>query len=145
MHTGVSCHVTSPARHTRQSRLAGRLGGSSAAGVRDSRARAVARGSAANTAAAGALPLRKFLGRHLVPAASICTSTSINVYAYCRISDDLGDEVGDPQASLQLLDAVGSGTGRLLRGNRRGIRCLLRLRETVRDFRHSASSRSPIC
>jgi len=28
-----------------------------------------------------------------------------NVYAYCRISDDLGDEVGDPRASLQLLDA----------------------------------------
>jgi squalene synthase HpnC len=27
-----------------------------------------------------------------------------NVYAYCRISDDLGDEVGDPQQSLQLLD-----------------------------------------
>jgi squalene synthase HpnC len=27
-----------------------------------------------------------------------------NVYAYCRISDDLGDEVGDPTASLQLLD-----------------------------------------
>ena len=27
-----------------------------------------------------------------------------NVYAYCRISDDLGDEVGDPQASLLLLD-----------------------------------------
>lgn len=27
-----------------------------------------------------------------------------NVYAYCRISDDLGDEVGDPIASLQLLD-----------------------------------------
>ena len=27
-----------------------------------------------------------------------------NVYAYCRISDDLGDEVGDPSASLQLLD-----------------------------------------
>ena len=27
-----------------------------------------------------------------------------NVYAYCRISDDLGDEVGDPGASLQLLD-----------------------------------------
>jgi len=27
-----------------------------------------------------------------------------NVYAYCRISDDLGDEVGDPLASLQLLD-----------------------------------------
>jgi squalene synthase HpnC len=27
-----------------------------------------------------------------------------NVYAYCRISDDLGDEVGDPAASLNLLD-----------------------------------------
>ena len=27
-----------------------------------------------------------------------------NVYAYCRISDDLGDEVGDPRASLLLLD-----------------------------------------
>jgi squalene synthase HpnC len=27
-----------------------------------------------------------------------------NVYAYCRISDDLGDEVGDPEASLYLLD-----------------------------------------
>lgn len=26
-----------------------------------------------------------------------------NVYAYCRISDDLGDEVGDPSASLRLL------------------------------------------
>jgi squalene synthase HpnC len=27
-----------------------------------------------------------------------------NVYSYCRISDDLGDEVGDPTASLALLD-----------------------------------------
>src|SRR5258708_4756061 len=27
-----------------------------------------------------------------------------NVYAYCRISDDLGDEVGDTQQSLLLLD-----------------------------------------
>jgi squalene synthase HpnC len=27
-----------------------------------------------------------------------------NVYAYCRISDDLGDETGDCEASLQLLD-----------------------------------------
>lgn len=27
-----------------------------------------------------------------------------NVYAYCRISDDLGDEVGDPAVSLELLD-----------------------------------------
>jgi squalene synthase HpnC len=28
-----------------------------------------------------------------------------NVYAYCRISDDLGDEIGDPQQALKLLDA----------------------------------------
>lgn len=27
-----------------------------------------------------------------------------NVYAYCRISDDLGDEVGDPRKGLALLD-----------------------------------------
>jgi squalene synthase HpnC len=27
-----------------------------------------------------------------------------NIYAYCRISDDLGDEVGDPAASLDLLN-----------------------------------------
>lgn len=27
-----------------------------------------------------------------------------NVYAYCRISDDLGDEAGDPSVSLRLLD-----------------------------------------
>jgi len=27
-----------------------------------------------------------------------------NLYAYCRISDDLGDEVGDAAASLELLD-----------------------------------------
>ncbi|HXE91420.1 MAG TPA: squalene synthase HpnC [Terriglobales bacterium] len=27
-----------------------------------------------------------------------------SVYAYCRIADDLGDEVGDPQAALALLD-----------------------------------------
>ena len=27
-----------------------------------------------------------------------------NVYTYCRISDDLGDEVGDAQQSLELLD-----------------------------------------
>src|ERR1700686_4631875 len=28
----------------------------------------------------------------------------LNVYAYCRVSDDLGDEVGDTAASLELLD-----------------------------------------
>src|SRR6478752_2235845 len=38
-----------------------------------------------------------FLPRHL-------RQHFYNVYAYCRISDDLGDEVGDPQQSLELLD-----------------------------------------
>src|SRR6059058_1626910 len=28
-----------------------------------------------------------------------------NIYAYCRISDDLGDETGDRDASLRLLEA----------------------------------------
>src|SRR5271163_3043575 len=28
-----------------------------------------------------------------------------NVYAYCRWSDDLGDEIADPARALQLLDA----------------------------------------
>jgi len=30
-----------------------------------------------------------------------------SIYAYCRISDDLGDEVGDPAAALALLDLWG--------------------------------------
>lgn len=30
-----------------------------------------------------------------------------SIYAYCRIADDLGDEVGDPQQSLALLDLWG--------------------------------------
>jgi squalene synthase HpnC len=30
-----------------------------------------------------------------------------NIYSYCRISDDLGDEVGDPRLSLVLLDRWG--------------------------------------
>ena len=38
-----------------------------------------------------------FLPRHL-------RQDFYNVYAYCRISDDLGDEVGDAIASLELLD-----------------------------------------
>ena len=38
-----------------------------------------------------------FLPRHL-------RQHFFNVYAYCRISDDLGDEVGDATASVHLLD-----------------------------------------
>jgi|SRR5215475_12030448 len=56
-----------------------------------------------------------------------------NVYAYCRISDDLGDEVGDSSASLLLLDqwereleACYSGTPR--------HPVFVALAETVRTF-----------
>ena len=35
-----------------------------------------------------------------------------SVYAYCRISDDLGDEVADPQQALALLDEWESATAR---------------------------------
>jgi squalene synthase HpnC len=31
-----------------------------------------------------------------------------SIYAYCRVADDLGDEVADPAISLRLLDAWGS-------------------------------------
>ena len=35
-----------------------------------------------------------------------------NIYAYCRIADDLGDEeVGGAQVALALLDCSGAGTG----------------------------------
>jgi len=56
-----------------------------------------------------------------------------NVYAYCRISDDLGDEVGDTAASLELLDqwqheldACYSGTPK--------HPVFVALKETVREF-----------
>ena len=38
------------------------------------------------------------------------------IYAYCRVSDDLGDEVGDPQASLALLDLWGTELDACYRG-----------------------------
>jgi squalene synthase HpnC len=31
-----------------------------------------------------------------------------SIYAYCRVSEDLGDEVGDPAIAIRLLDAWGS-------------------------------------
>ena len=48
-----------------------------------------------------------------------------SIYAYCRISDDLGDEVGDAQQSLALLDFWDRRTGCLLsrRGAASGICC----------------------
>jgi squalene synthase HpnC len=53
------------------------------------------------------------------------------IYAYCRVSDDLGDEVGDPQASLALLDLWGSELDACYRGEVRHP-VFVALAETVR-------------
>ncbi len=56
-----------------------------------------------------------------------------NVYAYCRISDDLGDEVGDSAASLQLLDQWESELNACYDGHPRHP-VFVALAETVRKF-----------
>jgi squalene synthase HpnC len=54
-----------------------------------------------------------------------------NVYAYCRISDDLGDEVGDADASLRLLDQWEAELDACYNGNPRHP-VFVALAETVR-------------
>lgn len=56
-----------------------------------------------------------------------------NVYAYCRISDDLGDEVGDTSASLQLLDQWETELNACYEGQPRHP-VFVALTETVRKF-----------
>jgi squalene synthase HpnC len=56
-----------------------------------------------------------------------------NVYAYCRISDDLGDEVGDPSQSLQLLDQWEAELDACYSGNPRHS-VFVALADTVRIF-----------
>src|SRR5215472_4500115 len=56
-----------------------------------------------------------------------------NVYAYCRISDDLGDEVGDKQQSLFLLDQWEAELKQCYSGEPRHP-VFVALRETVREF-----------
>jgi squalene synthase HpnC len=56
-----------------------------------------------------------------------------NVYAYCRISDDLGDEVGNPAASLALLDQWQAELDACYRGTPRHP-VFVALAETVRQF-----------
>jgi squalene synthase HpnC len=56
-----------------------------------------------------------------------------NVYAYCRISDDLGDEVGDPGAALQLLDQWESELHACYSGNPHHP-VFVALSGTVREF-----------
>jgi len=57
----------------------------------------------------------------------------LNVYAYCRISDDLGDEVGDAAASLALLDEWQSQLDACYEGSPRHP-VFVALAETVRKF-----------
>lgn len=56
-----------------------------------------------------------------------------NVYAYCRISDDLGDEVGDKQQSLALLDQWEAELAQCYNGEPRHP-VFVALRSTVREF-----------
>ena len=56
-----------------------------------------------------------------------------SVYAYCRVSDDLGDEVGDPATALRLLDELAARCwmSAMTRRSGRGIRCLWRWRRRL--------------
>jgi len=56
-----------------------------------------------------------------------------NVYAYCRISDDLGDETGNPAASLELLDQWESELNACYEGAPRHP-VFVALAGTVREF-----------
>ncbi|HLW53950.1 MAG TPA: squalene synthase HpnC [Candidatus Angelobacter sp.] len=56
-----------------------------------------------------------------------------NVYAYCRISDDLGDEVGDARQSLELLDHWEAELRACYAGSPRHP-VFVALAETVRTF-----------
>jgi squalene synthase HpnC len=56
-----------------------------------------------------------------------------NVYAYCRISDDLGDETGDTAASLELLDQWQAELDACYGGHPRHP-VFVALAETVRQF-----------
>ena len=56
-----------------------------------------------------------------------------NVYAYCRVADDLGDETGDAAASLQLLEEWETELNACYRGSPRHP-VLVALAGTVREF-----------
>src|SRR5271166_3577327 len=56
-----------------------------------------------------------------------------NVYAYCRISDDLGDEVGEPAASLELLNQWELELDSCYKGTPKHP-VFIALAETVRQF-----------
>jgi squalene synthase HpnC len=55
------------------------------------------------------------------------------IYAYCRVSDDLGDETGDPETGMALLDLWGRELGACYRGETRHP-VFVALAETIREF-----------
>lgn len=55
-----------------------------------------------------------------------------SIYAYCRVSDDLGDEVGDPQVALALLDMWNHELDACYEGQVRHP-VFVALAETIRD------------
>lgn len=55
-----------------------------------------------------------------------------SIYAYCRVSDDLGDEVGNPEQSLALLDLWSTELDACYRGEARHP-VFVALAETIRD------------
>jgi len=78
---------------------------------------------------AGNAPLRKFQCS-LLAAAERTAPAFLNVYAYCRWADDLGDEIPSKERALELLDWWERGVRRLLRG-RPAHPVFVALRETV--------------
>src|SRR5262245_29548531 len=56
-----------------------------------------------------------------------------SIYAFCRWSDDLGDEVGDPARSLELLDWWRGELRAMYAGEARHP-VMVALRETVRRY-----------
>ena len=64
-----------------------------------------------------------------------------SIYAFCRWSDDLGDEVGDPRRSLELLEWWRGELRALYQGRARHP-VMIALAETVEQRQRSPSSRS---
>ncbi len=62
-----------------------------------------------------------------------------NLYAYCRISDDLGDEVGDASVSLRLLDEWEAELEACYRGQPRHP-VFVALAESVQRLRYSSAA-----
>jgi squalene synthase HpnC len=57
-----------------------------------------------------------------------------SIYAYCRVADDLGDEVADPAVALRLLDAWGSMLDECYDAPERSMHpVFVALHETVRE------------